>query len=308
MFRSARKQYQAKRHFIINLQACVRRRAGRKQLIGLRTEARSANHFKEVSYKLENKVVELTQTLTQSKDEKKALENQARQLESEVQSWKDKYEKLQSKLQVVEEQHGESKGAQAELDALKQAHETLQENYNSVVAKSEEQDKEIARLNAEVTRLKQQPPLKVSTTLDNKGRSADEPDVAELKNQIAALKAQLSQSYRNAPRRQGSLSSYARNLSPVAMSPTSARRGISPDRGISPRGASPRGRSPTGAMASFRRNSIAETKRQQQPGAGEAKVVYAEPEQMRPMSIDHINTLRDADVKGNPEEAVSVKG
>jgi hypothetical protein len=35
-------------------------RAARQQLKSLRTEARSASHFKEVTYKLENKVVELT--------------------------------------------------------------------------------------------------------------------------------------------------------------------------------------------------------------------------------------------------------
>ncbi|KAI9488412.1 P-loop containing nucleoside triphosphate hydrolase protein [Zychaea mexicana] len=280
-----RKRYLAQRDHIIAVQTCVRRRQARKMLASLRQEARSATHLKEVSYKLENKVVELTQNLTQQKDEKKALQKQATQLENEIQSWKDKHGKLEAKMQRLA--HGSST-AQEELEALRSAHTTLQQEHEETVAKVAEQDKEIARLSAEVTRLRQQPPLKVSTQPTPK----DE-DVAELKNQIAALKAQLAQSLKNGgPRRQASLNAYGRNLSPSRMSPTTPGGGNS-RRGISPERVSPRGRSPTGAnMAPFRRNSLTESK----------PIVYAEPDQIRPMSIDHIESLRD--VNGNPEEAI----
>ncbi|KAI8137073.1 P-loop containing nucleoside triphosphate hydrolase protein [Fennellomyces sp. T-0311] len=279
-----RKKYLAQREHVISIQTCVRRRQARQKLISLRQEARSATRLKEVSYKLENKVVELTQNLTQEKGEKKALQVQAAQLEIQVQSWQEKYQKLESKLQTL--QSGSS-DTQEELESLRATHVSLQGEHEQVKSKVEEQDKEIARLNAEVTRLRQQPPLKVST---QPVVQKDE-DVAELKQQIAALKVQLSQSLKNGPRRQASLNTFGRNLSPSRMSPSpttpGGRRGISPDN------ISPRGRSPTGAnMAPFRRNSLTESK----------PIVYAEPDQIRPMSIDHIDTLRD--VNGNPEEAI----
>ncbi|KAI9257981.1 P-loop containing nucleoside triphosphate hydrolase protein [Phascolomyces articulosus] len=283
----ARKRYLAQRDHIIAIQTCIRRRQARQALVNLRQEARSATHLKEVSYKLENKVVELTQNLTAQKDEKKALQRQTTLLETEIQSWKEKHEKLESKMQTLA--HGSS-SVQEELDALRTSHDTLKQEHEDTLAKVEEQDKEIARLTAEVTRLRQQPPLKVSTQPTPK----DE-DVAELKNQIAALKAQLAQSLKTGgPRRQASLNAYGRNLSPQRMSPSPTTPGGGNRRGISPERVSPRGRSPTGAnMAPFRRNSLTESKPQ---------MIYAEPDQIRPMSIDHIDTLRD--VNGNPEEAI----
>lgn len=300
-YRAARKRYHAIRNHIIRIQACVRRRQAKKLLIALRAEARSASHLKEVSYKLENKVVELTQSLTQQKEEKAALRSQVTQLQAQVQSWMEKYEKLEKKAKQVEAGLGESsRSAQAELELLKQTHEALKKDYQESLAKIESQEKEIAKLNKEVTSLRQRsaasPPLTVATN----GKPGTDSDIAELKNQIAALKAQLSQSLKNPPRRQNSLHAYARNLSPVRSPGGGNRRAVSPDGGTSPRG-----RSPTGANAtSFRRNSIAESTNNKQETQANGGMVYAEPEQIRPMSIDNVKALREAETNGNPEEAV----
>lgn len=85
--RFARKQYKARRNFIIHLQSHIRSRFGRKQLVSLRAEARSANHFKEVSYKLENKVVELTQTITAMATERDKMNDRMTALETEIKSY-----------------------------------------------------------------------------------------------------------------------------------------------------------------------------------------------------------------------------
>ena len=58
---------------IIFIQSCVRRRLARKELKALKAEARAVSKFKEISYKLENKVVELTQNLQARTAEKKEL-------------------------------------------------------------------------------------------------------------------------------------------------------------------------------------------------------------------------------------------
>ncbi|KAG0166747.1 Myosin type-2 heavy chain 1 [Apophysomyces sp. BC1015] len=295
----ARKKFLAQRDHITRIQACVRRRQARKYLADLRSEARSASHLKEVSYKLENKVVELTQNLTYQKEEKTQLQAKTTKLEAQIQSWVQKYDKLDAKAKGLDVALAESATVKEELETLQKKHDELQADYQFSLEKIQNQDKEICRLTEalntqkeEMVTLKQQPQRQASV----RNTAADEAEVAELKTQIAALKAQLSLSLKN-PRRQQSTNAYSsRTLSP---SRGDHRRGISPEL------SSPRGRSPTGStLSSFRRNSVAETA--QLKGLAKNTIVYAEPEQMRPMSIDHVNALRgmDGEVNTNPEEAI----
>lgn len=241
-------------------------------------------------------MVELTQSVTQQKEEKKAMQAQ---LESQLQSWIDKYEKMEKRVRQLEQDLQNSKAAE---EALQHSHESLQQDYNTLLAKSGEHEKENSRLNAEITKLReqqqQQPPLRVSTTPTN-GRTTssssaqrveEDANITELKSQIAALKAQLKNNM-NGPRRQPSFNNLGnRNLSPAAqqMSPTAnGRRAVSPDR------MNNNGR----VRSSSRRSSRAEQ---------QGTVNYANREQMQPMSIDHSDTLRELDVGNNPEEAVCI--
>lgn len=243
--------------------------------------------------------MELTQSVTQQKEEKKVMQAQ---LESQLQSWIDKYEKMEKRVRQLEQDLQNSKAAE---EALQHSHESLQQDYNTLLAKSGEHEKENSRLNAEITKLReqsqqqqqQQPPLRVSTTPTN-GRTTsssastqrveEDANINELKSQIAALKAQLKNNI-NGPRRQPSVNNLSnRNLSPAAqqMSPTAnGRRAVSPDR------MNNNGR----VRSSSRRSSRAEQ---------QGTVTYANREQMRPMSIDQSDTLRELDVGNNPEEAV----
>ena len=84
----ARKKYQATRQYIIQVQTCIRRRQARRQLIVLRAEARSVSHLKEASYKLESRVVDLIQNLTQQREEKSRLKLKAVELENHLQPLK----------------------------------------------------------------------------------------------------------------------------------------------------------------------------------------------------------------------------
>ena len=63
------------------MQSCIRRRLARKELKALKQEARSLSKFKEISYKLENKVVTLTQNLQRRTEEKKELQTRLEDLE-----------------------------------------------------------------------------------------------------------------------------------------------------------------------------------------------------------------------------------
>jgi len=73
------------------MQCCVRRKLARRVLRALRQEANSLQRYKEVSYKLENKVVELIQTQTVKDHLIKSLDEDKGKLEQQVTFWQEKF-------------------------------------------------------------------------------------------------------------------------------------------------------------------------------------------------------------------------
>lgn len=158
----------------------------------MRAEARSVSHFKEVSYKLENRVVELAQTLAQQKEEKARLKDKAADLEAQVRSWIAKYDQLDEKAKSLEDLVGKC----SDQTSFQQKRDNLRGDYMQTFNKIKLQDKEIAHLTEELTRQKQEISA-IHQSSSNQAAAADKPleetDMAELKEQIAALKSQLSQ-------------------------------------------------------------------------------------------------------------------
>ncbi|KAG2181223.1 hypothetical protein INT43_008806 [Umbelopsis isabellina] len=296
---AARRKFKAQREHIVRIQTCFRRRQARKQLLALKAEARSVSHFKEVSYKLESKVVELTQTLTQQKEEKVVLQEKAAKLEQQVRAWVDRYDKLDKKAKDLETNLQAPK-LDAEWDTLQQERDALHSNYQTSLDKIRHQDSEIARLTEELTKQKNEVAA-LRQTSQKMSKYIDEPDINELKSQISALKAQLSQTL-NQPRRQNSLNSSARNLSPVS----ERSRGMSPgaydrqENGFVP--SSQRGRSPTGNAALYRRNSIADVKKNKV----KTSLDRVSQVDVRATSIDQLGVREptDDEFRGSPAEII----
>ena len=183
--------------------------------MALRTEARSVNHFKEVSYKLENTVVELTQTITSLKGEKKTMKDKTTQLEAEIRTWMEKYEKMEKKSRSYQEKLKEPTVPQAQWDGLVSEREQLSKNYQETLEKLKSRDVEISSVNDELASVrKQNEKLHKDLEMANE-HVADESEVTELKSQIAALKAQLTQAMRGNGLRRGSSSNTLRGLSPA---------------------------------------------------------------------------------------------
>lgn len=66
------------------VQSLIRRRAAQRKLKQLKADAKSVNHLKEVSYKLENKVIELTQNLASKVKENKEMTERIKELQVQV--------------------------------------------------------------------------------------------------------------------------------------------------------------------------------------------------------------------------------
>ncbi|KAI7880816.1 P-loop containing nucleoside triphosphate hydrolase protein [Mucor mucedo] len=187
----ARKKYQATRKYIISIQTCVRRRHARRQLVVLRAEARSVSHLKEASYKLESRVVDLIENLTQQREEKSRLKLKAVELENQVRSWIQKYDRMDQKAKDLEGVVG--KPLQTTTDhwsTLRTQRDTLQTEYVNSLNRIKSQDKELMRLKEELIHQRDDVSrLRVSSRNSNGFKKSSESDISELKNQISALKA-----------------------------------------------------------------------------------------------------------------------
>ncbi|EPS37177.1 hypothetical protein H072_9168 [Dactylellina haptotyla CBS 200.50] len=161
------RQYRKK---IIIIQNLWRRKEARKVYKSLREEARSLDHIKEVSYKLENKVVELTQTLQRRTEEKKALESQVDSLESQLKVWR-------NKATASEQNQRETQGEVNQFHALSARLPILESELKSALKQYEESEANSKRLQEDAKSLK-----------DNLAKSK-----AELERTISRYKEQESE-------------------------------------------------------------------------------------------------------------------
>lgn len=152
-----RRKFLAIRAKVVLAQCCIRRRLARNELKGLREEARSISHIKEVSYMLENKVIELTQNLAKRTQENKSLIQQLSILESQVASWQEKHSTLQYRAEELEKEAIKANDAIAktlvlerDLEALRGRYEETQRNLDLREAEATELKEKLTKRAAEL--------------------------------------------------------------------------------------------------------------------------------------------------------------
>ena len=174
------------------MQSCIRRRLARKELKALKAEARSVNKFKEISYKLENKVFELTQTLQKRTDEKKELQKKLEELEQQVQQWIGRHEDSDQRGKQLQAEISTANAELSRRDELLKAKEDIEKRLEDALSKAVEKEDAIQRLSEE---LKQR-----ATQLENQqkmldaapARSSDDSVITTLKNEVSNLREQLN--------------------------------------------------------------------------------------------------------------------
>ncbi|ORX47762.1 hypothetical protein DM01DRAFT_1410135 [Hesseltinella vesiculosa] len=207
----ARRYVQQQTQYVVLLQSCIRRRVARKHLISLRLEARSVDHFKDVNYKLESKVVELTQKVTGLLREKKTAEDQVTQMENQMRAWQDKHERLDKRSKDMADRLLLPTVPRPEFEVLQQERNDLVKENNDLTNKLNRQTDEMAKLAEQLTS-EQEHSARLEAQLETQqARATDEAEVTQLKQQIAGLKAQLAQ-VMNTPRQNSS--NNLRSLSP----------------------------------------------------------------------------------------------
>ncbi|CED82498.1 myosin 5 [Phaffia rhodozyma] len=201
-----RKRYEQEIRSVIHLQSCIRRRMARRELQKLKVEARSATKFKEISYKLENKVVELTQALQKREGEKKKLQAQIKDLEEAQAVWTGKHEEASARATELHTELQKPTVPQARFEELQRAKDSTDARLGETLKTIKEREAMVASLGEQIvsqTKLldERQALLEQATA-----RAADDATtLGSLRSEIAGLRESLNRANalavlsRNAP-------------------------------------------------------------------------------------------------------------
>ncbi|KAL8739282.1 MAG: hypothetical protein Q9181_000012 [Wetmoreana brouardii] len=189
----ARRQLRSWRQYrkkVVIVQNLWRGKKARRAYRSLREEARD---LKQISYKLENKVVELTQSLGSMKRENKNLISQVENYESQLKSWKTRHNALENRSKELQAEANQAGIAAARLHALEDDMKRLQQVYDESTANTK-------RLQEEERSLRES--LRVANFELEKAKQSGldhENEKLSLRQQLADLQDQLDLARRAAP-------------------------------------------------------------------------------------------------------------
>ncbi|KAJ3404664.1 Myosin type-2 heavy chain 1 [Chytriomyces hyalinus] len=200
----SRTAYRATLNRIILLQSCVRRARAVAQMKVLKVESKSVGKLKELNYTLENKIVELSQSVKARGLENKALVDKIASLEGQVVSWKEKFSRVESSSKnAVGQLEGNAVELKAEVKAAVEAKDGYMkevERLHSELAKKEAVivglQTDLGKSKDEVRKLKDEllhkPPAYSPATRGASVTSDDSTSAAQLKRENALLKDQIA--------------------------------------------------------------------------------------------------------------------
>ncbi|KAK6204511.1 P-loop containing nucleoside triphosphate hydrolase protein [Scheffersomyces amazonensis] len=188
----ARKEFNLKSKSIVIIQSAFRRKFAYEELKQLKIEAKSVNKLKEVSYKLENKVVDLTQQLTNKIQDNKSLVIEITNLKNLLQQQNLAHETLKNReVEFNEKFDSQNVNHQREIANLNKELEAIKADYSSAEQRIEELTKEQAELRQEVKRTVEELQAAQAELVKRDTIEVD------LKSHIEQLKAEIIQLQRN---------------------------------------------------------------------------------------------------------------
>ncbi|KAK3378172.1 putative myosin MYO2 [Podospora didyma] len=178
------------RRKVILIQSLWRGRSARKEYKVVRAEARD---LKQISYKLENKVVELTQSLGSMKAQNKELKTQVENYEGQVTIWRNRHNALEARTKELQTEANQAGIAAARLEAMETEMKKLQAGF-------EESAANVKRMQEEERGLRDS--LRVTSTELEAARQESlrqEDEKNSLRQQLAELQEALELARRNIP-------------------------------------------------------------------------------------------------------------
>ena len=166
---------------------------GKKARRGYKTLREEARDLKQISYKLENKVVELTQSLGTMRSENRTLKGQVQNYESQLKSWRERHNALESRANDLQREANQAGITAAKLEAMEAGMQRLQANY-------EESTANMRRLQDEEKTLRES--LRVTSQeleVTRQSKTVSETEKLGLRQQLSELQDQLELAKRAAP-------------------------------------------------------------------------------------------------------------
>ncbi|KAF2484542.1 P-loop containing nucleoside triphosphate hydrolase protein [Neohortaea acidophila] len=184
------KSWRDYRRKVVLVQSMWRGKEARKGYKTLREEARD---LRQISYKLENKVVELTQSLGTMRSENRTLKGQVQNYESQIKSWRERHGALETRANDLQREANQAGITAAKLEAMEADMHRLQTSYEDSTAN-------MRRLQEEEKSLRES--LRVTTQeleVTRQTKTASETEKLSLRQQLADLQDQLELAKRAAP-------------------------------------------------------------------------------------------------------------
>jgi myosin-5 len=188
--RRAMRSWRQYRKKVVIIQSLWRGKTARRGYKTIREEARD---LKQISYKLENKVVELTQSVGTMKRENKTLITQVENYENQIKSWKTRHNALEGRSKELQTEANQAGITAARLSAMEEEMKKLQHNFD-------ESSTNIKRLQEEEKELRES--LRLSTIELDKAKEVGaqhETEKMTLRQQLADLQDQLEIAKRIVP-------------------------------------------------------------------------------------------------------------
>ena len=141
--RRALRSWRQYRKKVTLIQSLWRGKTARREDKKIREEARD---LKQISYKLENKVVELTQSLGTMKAQNKELKTQVENYQGQIKSWQTRHNALEVRTKDLQAEANQAGIAAARLQAMEEEMKTLQARFEesaSNVKRMQEEEREL---------------------------------------------------------------------------------------------------------------------------------------------------------------------
>ncbi|CAD1781872.1 similar to Saccharomyces cerevisiae YAL029C MYO4 One of two type V myosin motors (along with MYO2) involved in actin- based transport of cargos [Maudiozyma barnettii] len=182
-----RKIYQKNKKCTITIQSMIRRRNAMAQLQTLKSEAKSVKNLQEVSYKLENKVIELTENLAAKIKENKEMKSQIEKLMVDL-------EESVILKDTIEQEKKLHQDALNEKDAeYETKHKELDEQLVSATAQIEDHKQQMEQLTIQHNELRDSSAKNLEELEEAKKQLSDyQMQNTDLQNEVKTLKEEIT--------------------------------------------------------------------------------------------------------------------
>jgi myosin V len=151
--------------------------------------------FKEISYRLENKVVELTQSLQERTAEKKRLQLQLAELEQQLLQWANRYEEADTRAKQSQLTIQTTEVELSRLRDLLSVKLDVEKKLEEAITKAAEKEVSIQKLTEDILRQASQLEAQQKMIDVVPARNQDDNSVImTLKNEVSSLREQLNRS------------------------------------------------------------------------------------------------------------------